>query len=253
MAIIISLCNQKGGTAKTTSSINLAAALVEKGKNVLLVDLDPQGGLTTSLGFNPDSLEETIYNVLLDQENTPITKVILSTNTGADLVPANIDLAAAEIELSHELGWDRTLKDSLNPIVQNYDYILIDSPPSLGILTTNALVAADKVIIPLQCEYLAMRGLRHLNRIIGKIRRKANPNLSIRILRTMHHTRALHSREVLEEVESIFGGQVYGTVIKRTIKFADASAAAQSILAYDSKSDGAVAYRQLAEEVINDT
>ncbi|HNQ34662.1 MAG TPA: ParA family protein [bacterium] len=252
-AVIYSVSNQKGGVGKTTTSLCLGAALAEQGRRVLLVDFDPQAGLTTSLGFNPDEFERTVYDLLLNGDTLKIDQVIQAVRTtGLDLVPANLDLAGAEGELIGEIGWDRTLKELLVPIQDRYDFILIDCPPSLGVLTTNALIAADRVIIPVQSEYLALKGLKQLNDIIAKVKRKANNRLRARILRTMHDTRTLHSREVVEELAKVFPEEVYRTVIKRTVRFADAALAGQSILSYAGRSEGAQAYRDLALEVLKD-
>lgn len=252
-AIIYSISNQKGGVGKTTTTICLGSALAEKNQKVLLVDLDPQAGLTTSLGLNPDSFDTTIYNTLIDPEKSPLKNIIKKTkHPTLDLIPANIDLAGAEGELIGEIGWDRNLKEALFPILREYDFILIDCPPSLGVLTINALIAADKILIPVQTEYLALKGLKHLNEIIAKVKRKENTKLTAKILRTMHSIRTLHSQEVVEEVKKIFREDVYDTVIKRSIKFADASLTGESIVSYAKNSDGAIAYKNLAREVLKD-
>lgn len=252
-AIIYSIANQKGGVSKTTTSFCLGSALSEKGQKVLLVDLDPQAGLTTSLGFNPDSFDTTIYNALINPEGTTLKNIIKETKVAKlYFIPSNIDLAGAEGELIGEIGWDRNLKEVLSPVIKEYDFILIDCPPSLGVLTANALIASDKVIIPVQTEYLALRGLKHLNEIITKVKKKRNSELNIKVLRTMHDIRTLHSKEVVEELGKIFQGQIYNTVIKRTIKFADATLTGESILSYAKNSEGAIAYRDLAKEVLRD-
>ena len=250
MPMIYAITNQKGGVGKTTTCLCLAAALAELGKKVLMVDLDPQAGLTTSLGFDPESFETTTYHILIE-ERTILSCIVNTSVRDVCLVPANLNLAGAEAELIGELGWDRTLKDALASLESNsYDFILLDCPPSLGILTTNALVAADRAIIPVQAEYLALRALKQLQIIIDKVKRKGNPNLSARILRTMHSTRTLHTTEIVQELQRIFPGQLYKSVIKRTIKFPDSTLAGQSILTYDEKSDAAQAYRDLAQEVL---
>lgn len=252
-AIIYSIANQKGGVGKTTTSLCLGAALTEKGQKVLLVDLDPQAGLTTSLGFNPDSFDTTIYNALINPEGVTLKNIIKETKVNKlFFLPSNIDLAGAEGELIGEIGWDRNLKEVLSTVVKEYDFILVDCPPSLGVLTTNALIASDRVIIPVQTEYLALRGLKHLNEIIAKVKRKGNSKLTVKILRTMHDIRTVHSKEVVEELEKIFHDQNYNTIIKRTIKFADATLTGESILSYARNSEGAMAYRNLAREVLKD-
>jgi chromosome partitioning protein len=252
MKRIYCIANQKGGVGKSTTCACLATALAEKKKKVLMIDLDPQASLTISLGLDPDSFEKTIYDALLSPEETPLKAVILKTNVdGVDLVPANLDLAGAEAELIGEMGWHTSLKEALISDPNEYDFILIDCPPSLGVLTINALTASEQVIVPLQCEYLAMRGLKQLQRTIAKVKRKGNPHLTTMILRTMHDRRTLHSKEVLEEIKTVFGAQVYNAVIKRTVKFADSTVAGQPLLLYASKSEGAEAYRELAQEVLN--
>ncbi len=248
MPKLFAIANQKGGVGKTTTTAALGAAFAEQGQRVLVVDLDPQAGLTVSLGFDPDKLDKTIYHVLLEEED--VTRAVVPTKVPQmDLVPANLDLAGVEAELIGEIGWDRTLKDALDKIQDSYARILLDCPPSLGVLTTNALVAAEIVIVPLQCEYLALRALKQLQKIIAKVNRKANPHLHTRILRTMYDGRTIHDREIFEEIARVGGEQVFQTFIKRTIKIADAAVEGEPIIRYATDSDAAQAYRKLAQEI----
>ncbi|MEO5982412.1 MAG: AAA family ATPase [Pedococcus sp.] len=250
-ARIIAMCNQKGGVGKTTTTINLGAALAELGRKVLVVDFDPQGALSVGLGVNAQELDTTIYNLLVERGHS-ITDVIQNTRTpNLDLVPANIDLSAAEVQLVGEVAREQILARVLRPIVDDYDVILIDCQPSLGLLTVNALTAAHGVIIPLECEFFAMRGVALLVDTIEKITDRLNPRLQVDgILATMYDGRTLHSREVVRSVVDHFSEQVFHTVISRTVKFPDATLAAEPITTYAPTHGAAAAYRQLARELI---
>jgi len=250
-ARVIAMCNQKGGVGKTTTTINLGAALAELGRKVLLVDFDPQGALSVGLGVRPNDLDVTIYN-LLTERGHDIRDVIRQTRTeGLDLVPANIDLSAAEVQLVGEVAREQILARVLRPVLDDYDVVLIDCQPSLGLLTVNALTAAHGVIIPLECEFFAMRGVALLVETIEKITDRLNPKLQVDgILATMYDGRTLHSREVVKSVVDHFGNQVFHTVISRTVKFPDATLAAEPITSYASGHGAAAAYRQLAREII---
>ena len=250
-ARIISMVNQKGGVGKTTSTVSLGAALAGYGRRVLLVDSDPQGALSVALGVNAYELDLTIYNLLTDPQ-CHIGDVILSTGVeGLDLLPSNIDLSAAEVQLVSEVGREHALARALAPILGEYDIILIDCQPSLGLLTVNALTASQGVIIPMETEYFALRGVALLKDTIDKVISRLNPDLEIiGILATMYDPRTLHSREVLETVQRAFGDAVFETVINRTVKFPDAAVAGEPITAFAPSSGGADAYRQLAREVL---
>ena len=253
-AVVIAVCNQKGGVGKTTSTINLGAALAEYGRRVLLVDLDPQGALSAGLGVPHHELELTVHNVLVPPQ-VSVDDVLMSTRVdGLDLLPSNIDLSAAEIQLVNEVGREHTLARALHPVLDRYDYVLIDCQPSLGLLTVNALACADTVVIPMECEYFSLRGLALLTDTIDKVRDRLNPRLSLGgILMTMFDARTLHSREVMARVVEVFGDTVYDTVIARTVRFPETSVAGEPITSWAPKSGGAVAYRSLAREVIDRT
>jgi chromosome partitioning protein len=248
MAQVLAFANQKGGVAKTTSTVNLGAALVEMGKRVLAVDMDPQGNLTMSQGIDPESLEKSMYDVLVHR--LPIDDVIVSNEI--DVAASTIDLAGAEMALSTQIGRERALERALKPVQDKYDYILIDTPPSLGLLTINALAASDGVIVPVQCEYLSLRGLLQLERTLEMIREDINPRVRIRgILPTLFDSRTLHGREAIEILKENFGPLVFKTVVRKTIKFAEAPVQGSSVLKYDPRGKGAEAYRSLAREVLN--
>jgi chromosome partitioning protein len=252
MGFIIAMANQKGGVGKTTTTINLGAALAEEGAKVLLVDFDPQGALSVGLGLNPNNLELTVYDLLLDSSLSFRDVAVSSKTEGLDLLPSNIDLAAAEIMLVNEVAREQMLKRSLAPAQDVYNYILIDCPPSLGLLTVNALTAAQGVVIPLECEYFALRGMALLLDTIEKVRKRLNPELRVEgILATMLDSRTLHSREVLGRVTDAFGDKLFQTLVHKTIRFAEAPVAGEPILTYAPKSNGADEYRNLAREVMS--
>ncbi|WP_397484746.1 MULTISPECIES: ParA family protein [unclassified Rhodococcus (in: high G+C Gram-positive bacteria)] len=250
-ARIIAMCNQKGGVGKTTSTINLGASLAQYGRRVLLVDLDPQGALSAGLGVAHHDLDLTVHNLLV--ERTSIDDVLMRTRIdGLDLLPSNIDLSAAEIQLVTEVGREQTLGRVLHPVLDRYDYVLIDCQPSLGLLTVNALACADSVIIPMECEYFSLRGLALLNDTVDKVRDRLNPRLTLEgIVVTMFDSRTLHAREVMSRVVEVFGDLVYDTVINRTVRFPETSVAGEPIITWAPKSGGAEAYRALAREVIH--
>jgi len=250
-AWVLAMCNQKGGVGKTTTAINLGAALAEFGRRVLLVDFDPQGALSVGLGVNPHELDRTIYNVLMESD-VSAEDVLLKTNTpGMDLLPSNIDLAAAELQLVSEVAREQALARVLAPLRPEYDVILIDCQPSLGLLTVNALTAADGVIIPLECEFFALRGVALLMQTIEKVRERLNPRLELTgILATMFDPRTVHAREVLARVVEAFGDRVFHTVIARTVRFPETTVAGEPITSYAPASAAARAYRDLAREVL---
>ncbi|HSX66199.1 ParA family protein [Nocardioides sp.] len=249
-ARVIAMCNQKGGVGKTTTTINLGAALAEYGRKVLLVDFDPQGSLSVGLGLNPNEIEVGTYQLLMDA-GTSFDDVVVETDVeGMDLLPANIDLSAAEIQLVHEVGREQVLASKLAAVRDRYDVILIDCQPSLGLLTVNALTAAHGVIIPLECEYFALRGVALLKDTIDKVKSRLNPGLQIDgLLGTMFDGRTLHSREVMETLVKGWSDIVFHTVIRRTVKFSDSTVAGEPITTYAATSSGADQYRQLAREV----
>jgi chromosome partitioning protein len=250
-ARVIAMCNQKGGVGKTTTTINLGAALAEYGRRVLLVDFDPQAALTAGMGVNPNELDGSVYTLLTDR-GTAARDVLVPTRVqGVDLLPANIDLSAAEVQLVNEVAREQALARALRPVLDDYDVVLIDCQPSLGLLTVNALTAAHGVVIPLETEFFALRGVALLVETIEKVTDRLNPRLEVDgILATMVDSRTLHSREVVARVVEAFGDLVFHTVISRTVKFPDASVAAEPITSYASTHPGAEAYRQLARELV---
>jgi chromosome partitioning protein len=246
-AKVIAFANQKGGVAKTTTTLNLAAAFAEEGHRVLCCDMDPQGNLTMSQGIDPDTLELSMYDVLV--HDTPIREVIKRREI--DVACASIDLAGAEIAMSTKIGRERCLAKAFDAIKEDYDFICIDTPPSLGLLTINALTAADKVIVPVQCEYLSMRGLIQLTNTLSMIRENLNPNVDIEgILPTLVDSRTIHAKEAIEILEENFGDRVFASRIRKTVRFAEAPVKGMSVLKYEPNGVAADAYRQLAREVL---
>jgi chromosome partitioning protein len=247
-AKVIAFANQKGGVAKTTTTLNLAAAFVEEGHRVLCVDMDPQGNLTMSQGIDPDAIEQSMFDVLV--YDLPIREVIRRREV--DVACSSIDLAGAEIAMSTKIGRERSLDKALRTIKEDYDFVCIDTPPSLGLLTINALTAADQVIVPVQCEYLSMRGLIQLQNTLSMIQENLNPDVVIAgILPTMVDTRTLHAKEAIEILEENFGDRVFGARIRKTVRFAEAPVKGMSVLKYDPNGTAADAYRQLAKEVLS--
>lgn len=246
MSCTIAIANQKGGVGKTTTVMNLGVALAQMQKKILVVDLDPQGALSVGLGVDGIGLDETIYTAMTDSEMS-VQRIIYPVKAYLDLIPSNIDLAQAEMELIAEIRREFILGRLLEPLQPWYDFVLIDCPPSLGLLTINALCASQQVLIPMQCEYFAMRGIRLLLDAIERIKGRLNPDLELGgILPTMYSTGTIHAREVLEEIRSVFGEKVYDVVIYKSIRFAEATVASQSIVEYAGKHKGAVGYRKLA-------
>ena len=251
-ARVIAMVNQKGGVGKTTSTVSLGAALAGYGRKVLLLDFDPQGALSVALGLKPHEMELTVYNLLTDPD-CHVGDVIVPTGVeNLDLLPSNIDLSAAELQLVSEVGREHALARALAPIIDEYDIVLIDCQPSLGLLTVNALTASEGVIIPMECEYFALRGVALLKDTLDKVTARLNPQLRIiGVLPTMYDARTLHSREVLATVQQAFGDLVFTTHIGRTIKFPDAAVAGEPITTFAPGSTGAQAYQQLAREVLS--
>ena len=248
LAKVIAFANQKGGVAKTTTTLNLGVALRELGHRVLLVDLDPQGNLTMSQGMNPDAIERSMFDVLVHR--VPISDVIKTVEV--DIAVASIDLAGAELALSALIGRERALDKALVEVRDKYDFILIDTPPSLGLLTINAFVAAQGVIVPVQCEYLSLRGLVQLENTLAMVRENLNPTVRVEgIVPTMYDGRTLHAREAIEILEEHFGDLVYETRIRKTVRYAEAPVKGSSVLRYDPSGPAAQAYRDLAKEVLD--
>ncbi len=251
-ARIVAVCNQKGGVGKTTTTINLGAALAEQGRRVLLVDFDPQGALSVGLGIQPHELDATVYNLLMERNLTPQDVLFKTSVDGMDLLPSNIDLSGAEVQLVHEVGREFVLGRVLQPFIADYDVVMIDCQPSLGLLTVNALACSDGVIVPLECEYFALRGVALLMETIDKVQSRLSPKLAIDgLLATMYDSRTLHTREVLSGVVAGFGDKVFHTVISRTVRFPDATVAGEPITRFDPMSNGASSYRELAKEVLD--
>ncbi|MGH3832090.1 MAG: ParA family protein, partial [Pseudonocardiaceae bacterium] len=250
-ARVVAICNQKGGVGKTTSTINLGAALAEYGRRVLLVDFDPQGALSVGLGVASHQLDRTIYNMIMESD-VSVSEVLRPTSVpGMDLLPSTIDLSAAEVQLVTEVGREQALGRALRPLRAQYDFILVDCQPSLGLLTINALACADGVLIPLECEFFSLRGVALLMDTIDKVRERLNPELVITgVLATMYDPRTLHAREVMARVVEAFGDTVFDAVISRTVRFPETTVAGEPITQWAPKSSGAKAYRALAREVI---
>jgi chromosome partitioning protein len=250
-ARIIAMCNQKGGVGKTTTSINMSGALAEYGRRVLLVDFDPQGALSAGLGVNAHDAT-TIYDLMLDRTLDPKTAIQHTSVKNLDVIPANIELSAAEMKLVNEIAREQILARILKQVADDYDLIVIDCQPSLGLLTVNALTAAHGVIIPLATEFFALRGVAILEDIIGKVREGLNPALKLDgILATMVDSRTLHSREVLDRLKEAFGDKVFKSVVHRTVKFPDATVAQEPITSFAPTSDAAEVYRTVARELVS--
>jgi chromosome partitioning protein len=248
MAKVIAFANQKGGVAKTTTTLNLGVALKEMGHRVLLIDLDPQGNLTMSQGMNPDAIERSMFDVLVHR--VPISDIIHTVEV--DIAVASIDLAGAELALSALIGRERALEKALVEVRDRYDFVLIDTPPSLGLLTINAFVAAESVIVPVQCEYLSLRGLVQLENTLAMVRENLNPKVHVEgIVPTMYDRRTLHAREAIEILEEHFGDLVYDTRIRKTVRYAEAPVKGSSVLRYEPSGPAAQAYRDLAKEVLD--
>ena len=250
-ARVVAMCNQKGGVGKTTTTINLGAALADYGRRVLLVDFDPQGALSVGLGVDAHDLELSVYNLVMERGVHAEDLLLKTSVRGMDLLPSNIDLSAAEIQLVSEVAREHALARALHPVLADYDVVLVDCQPSLGMLTVNALTASDGVIVPLECEYFALRGVALLQETIEKVRDRLNPRLEIEgLLATMYDSRTVHGREVLARLVEAFGDKVFHTVVSRTVRFPETTVAGQPITSFAPESPGAAAYRQLAREVL---
>ena len=251
MGKAIAIFNQKGGVGKTTTNINLAACLALKGKNILIIDIDPQGNTTSGIGVSKRNLKNTIYNILIDKTYDPKNAIIKTNVKNLDLIPASVDLAGAEVELVEIEGRESTLKKALDKIKKDYDYIFIDCPPSLGLLTINSLTAVDSVLIPIQCEFYALEGVSQLVSTIELVKKSLNPELEIQgVILSMFDGRTNLSVQVVQEVKKYFGGKVYATVIPRNVRLAEAPSFGMPITEYDPKSKGAEAYMDFAEEFL---
>ncbi|GAB2608327.1 hypothetical protein GCM10027269_75740 [Kribbella endophytica] len=250
-AQVIAMCNQKGGVGKTTTTINLGAAIAETGRKVLLIDFDPQGSASIGLGVQPHDLELSVYNLLMQRDIRPDEVIRATKVENLDLLPANIDLSAAEVQLVQEVAREYTLQRVLEPLIPHYDVILIDCAPSLGLLTVNALTASHGIVVPLECEFFALRGLAMLTDTIAKVQDRLNPKLEIvGILGTMFDGRTTHAREVLDRVVQAFDERVFHTVIRRTVKFPETTVVGEPITTYAPSSQAATQYRDLAKEVL---
>ena len=250
VARIIAIANQKGGVGKTTTAINLSGGLAMNGKKILLVDCDPQGNATSGLGINKSTLNKTIYDVLINNVETKYA--LQMTNYNVTVLPANINLAGAEIELVSAIARENKLRNALEPLRNDYDYILIDCPPSLGLLTINSLAAAESILIPIQCEFYALEGVTQLKNTINLVRSSLNPLLAIEgVIMTMYDSRTNLSQQIVENVKKNYGYLVYDTLIPRSVKLAEAPSYGMPIVAYDKKSKSAEVYLKLTEEVVN--
>ena len=251
MGKAIAIFNQKGGVGKTTTNINLAACLAIKGKKLLILDIDPQGNTTSGIGVSKKNLEKTVYNILVDESFDPQEAIIKTTVENLDLIPASVDLAGAEVELVQMKGREISLKKGLDKIRHMYDYIFIDCPPSLGLLTINSLTAVDSVLIPIQCEFYALEGVSQLVSTIELVKKSLNPKLTVQgVILSMFDGRTNLSLQVVQEVKKYFGGKVYSTVIPRNVRLAEAPSYGMPITEYDPKSKGAEAYMDFAEEFL---